>query len=334
MPIENTRQIVRELLVKTDSREIKWRNTFESSDKFVFKYTKKITEKKSLAFTLNSLRTRSHSDLTITFGPVGDNKFETLIKIITPTNQPLLYDLIDNLHKKFNSGDIPYLRESMSFDSDKDRSEKLKNLRLINQVTKDTESGKLTWENTFKDKQGATFTARVAITKLKHLVLFVKVTEESEIPEDNVLRVLMRVEKINGPDVSSSTSKIKTVTLNEYPALRILIGKLYKTYLGKEFKYPFEVKPKPPVLDTKGYKSVAVVAENLEDYRQYILSSIKGIIRELPNSPEWEDKFGEIYDCYEKIKKSTNMTEINQLLFKATEVAKKGNPIGTPRWAR
>lgn len=332
MPIENTRQIVRELLLKTESREIKWVNTFENSDKLIFRYVKKITTKKSLTFTVTSNRTKSHSDLTITFGPIGDNKIDTLLKIITPLNQPLLYDLIDNLNKKYNQGDIFFLRESMSFgEPDKDRSDKLKSLRLINQITKDTVSGKLSWENTFKDKSTSTFITNVALTKLKKLVISLKVSEQSEIKEDNILRVLLKKENPRGP-VTSDTTVIKSVTLKDFPALIILIKKLYKTFLQKEFESPFIIE-KPNILNTKGYKSIVVVAEDLEEYRKHILDSIKDIIRELPNSTSWEEKFTLVYDCYEGVKKAKTMKEINQLLLRATEVV-KNNPIGTPRWAR
>lgn len=323
MAIENTRQIVRELLIKTDSREIKWVNTYESSDKLIFRHVKKITSKKNLSFTLCSSRIKSHSDLTITFGPVDNNSIETLLKVITPLNQPLLYDLIDNINKKFNDGDVFYIGESMSFELSKG-GEKLKNLKLINQIIKDTESGKLTWENTFKDKIGAIFIAKVAITKLKHLILSLKVTENSEIQQDNALRVLLKI-CVDEPIISTKTQKIRNISLNEYPTLRVLIGKLYKTYLGKDFKYPFD-KPKVD-------KSIAVIAEDLEEYKKQILDSVKDIIRDIPTSSTWENRFADLCDCYDQIKKAQTMKEINQLFFKVSEII-KDNPIGTPRWVR
>ena len=108
MAIENTRQIVRELLLQTESNEIKWINIFENSEKLVFRYIKKITERKSLSFEISLKRSKSESDLTIKFGPVGDNTIETFIYFINVKTQPLLYDLLDLIGRKFDNGDIKY----------------------------------------------------------------------------------------------------------------------------------------------------------------------------------------------------------------------------------
>lgn len=253
MPIENTRQVVRELIKKTESGEIRWWNTIETSDKLVFKYIKKITDKKNLIFTLTSKRVKYQSDLSMTFGPTGENKLETLVSLLTIGTQPLLYDLIDCLNKKHKDGDVKYLNESVLnefFTNDvegKERSKKLfrmkgevrlKNLKLLSMLTKHMEEGKLNWEDTYHDKHVATFICKHALTKLKKLVFSVRSCDESEIKEDNILRVLLKTENKSG-NISYNTTVIRSISLKEYPSLIVLIQKLNKKYLGRKFESPF-----------------------------------------------------------------------------------------------
>jgi len=355
MPIENTRQVVRELLLKTESREIRWWNTIETSDKLVFKYIKKVTDKKNLIFTVTSKREKYQSDLSITFGPTGENKLETLVSLLTIRTQPLLYDLIDALNKKHRDGDVKYLNESVLnefFTNDaegKERSEKLKNLKLLSLLTKHTEEGKLNWEDTYHDKHVATFICKHALTKLKGMVFSVRSCDESEIKEDNILRVLLKTENKTG-NISHNTTVIRSISLKEYPALIALIQKLNKKYLGRKFESPFLTRPSindlidfNKIIEEKPKSHELLVANDLEDYRRYTLDAIKGMIREMPNSIDWEDRFAEVYDAYEDCKKATSIEELNDLMYKVHTISEKGKkpkskpkegPIGTPRWAR
>ena len=355
MPIENTRQVVRELLLKTESREIRWWNTIETSDKLVFKYIKKVTDKKNLIFTVTSKREKYQSDLSITFGPTGENKLETLVSLLTIRTQPLLYDLIDALNKKHRDGDVKYLNESVLnefFTNDaegKERSEKLKNLKLLSLLTKHTEEGKLAWEDTYHDKHVATFICKHALTKLKGMVFSVRSCDESEIKEDNILRVLLKTENKTG-NISHNTTVIRSISLKEYPALIALIQKLNKKYLGRKFESPFLTRPSindlidfNKIIEEKPKSHELLVANDLEDYRRYTLDAIKGMIREMPNSIDWEDRFAEVYDAYEDCKKATSIEELNDLMYKVHTISEKGKkpkskpkegPIGTPRWAR
>ncbi len=361
MPIENTRQVVRELIKKTESREIRWWNTIETSDKLVFKYIKKVTDKKNLTFTVTSKREKYQSDLSITFGPVtlqgvmGEKERETLVALLTIRTQPLLYDLIDALNKKHRDGDVKYLNESVLnefFTNDvegKERSEKLKNLKLLSMLTKHTEEGKLNWEDTYHDKHVATFICKHALTKLKGLVFSVRSCDESEIKEDNILRVLLKTENKSG-NISHNTTVIKSVSLKEYPALVALIQKLNKKYLGRKFESPFLNQKNVNDLDNftktiegKPKTHELLVADDLEDYRKYTLDAIKVMIRSMPNTLDWEDRFADVYDAYEDCKRATSMEELNDLMYKAHTISEKGKkpkskpkegPIGTPRWAR
>lgn len=107
--IENTRQIVKNLILKTDSREIKWIASFENSDKVIFVYTKNITEKKKLTFEVILRRDRYLSELVVKFGPIGNSKFAMAINHIDLRKQSLLYDLLDSLQRKYNDGDINHI---------------------------------------------------------------------------------------------------------------------------------------------------------------------------------------------------------------------------------
>jgi hypothetical protein len=357
MVIENTRWVVRNLLLKTESREIRWVNIFENSDKLKFQFIKKITNKKFLKFVLTSTRVKSHSDLTITFGPVnveepfGPKERETLVSIITTSNQPLLYDLVDSLNRKYNEGDIQYISESMSFsptdEAGKERSDKLKNLKLLSTLVKDTDSGKLMWENTFSDKISSSFLAKIAITKMKKLVMTLRTTNGSEIIEDNILKVILKKDNTD-PGSGGGISVIKSISLKEYPALIVLIKRLNKKYLERDFESPFIVTEKPKDVGN----SRLVIANNPDEYRKYIQETIKGYMRELPQSINWEDAFVELNDLYQECKETSDYDKLNDLLFKAHTInlkrmnairmnaiknrkpTKNEGPIGTPRWAR
>lgn len=347
--LDNSRQVVRELLQDTESRKIKWINTFEGDEEYIFKYTRKLTDKKDIRFTIKSKRDKYNSELRITFGPVvevlsggGTMTARKEVGIILVKNQPLLYDLIDTLNRKLRIGDISYIKEkkvneNLHSEQGKFDSERLQNFKLIAMLTKNTQDGKLSWEDTYHDKHASAFIANFALTPLKKLVFSVRCSDESEIKEDNILRCIMKIEN-KGGKISHNASTIRSVTLKDYPSLIALIKKLNKTYLSREFESPFlNSKEKFPLAgSTAGFKVGKEIDTNVEEYRKYGLNVIRTIIRDLPGgkNDDWEEKFSGIYDAYEAVKKANTIDEIDEQIFKAHAHTQKKNPIGTPRWAR
>ena len=339
--LDNTRQICRELIQNTESGKIKWRNTYENDDRLDFVYKKEVTKKKFLKFELIIKREKYNSKLNITFGPItkklpGVSKstitLSETVGEIQPKNQPMMYDLIDCISRKFNAGDIKYLKESKvnEFFSGNDaeigaRADKLKDYKLLNLMTKDTNDGKLMWEDTFHDRTVATFSCHFALTKLKKLVFTLRCNTESEIKEDNIFRVIL---KTTTPKGGSESSRIKALSLKDYPSLLPLIKVLCKKYLGRDFESPFTQERK------KKIQTELLTADNIEQYKVYALDIIREIIRKLPSTLDWGDRFEPIYDAYEKVKTATTFEEINDLMYFAHQESERKNPIGTPRWSK
>lgn len=319
--LENTRQIVRELLKKTESGEVRWHIFSWTQQTMKFKYVKKITEKKSLTFILTDKNIRYQSDLTIIFGQKGE---ERLISIITVAIQPLLYDLIDFVEDKYTKGDIPYIKESMQEfgpysmgpvddPSVRERSEKLKNSKLISLLIQHTDEGKLNWENTISDSTSAGFICYFKITELKKLSFSVRCDISSKVKEDNILRVIMRMN-------ANHTKVIRTVTLQDNPTLINLIKKLNKKYLDREFSSPYD------------NKNIKDNEETVADYRSYVIDTIRDITRNLSHSRGWEGRTAELMDLYEQAKEAKTVAKLNSILIYAQEI-EKIDPIGTPRWS-
>ncbi len=99
------KEILKELILKTESKDFKWTNTVETSDRLEFKYLKKITEKKNLIFELTIRRRLDDSDLTIRFGPVKNSNLPSFLYYITTKTQSTLHDLIFAVNKKHNDGE-------------------------------------------------------------------------------------------------------------------------------------------------------------------------------------------------------------------------------------
>lgn len=319
MEKKNSFEILKDILSDTYKRRIRWVCTNETEWKSTFKYKKKTTDKKFLLFIISSQREKYKSDLTILY---GDKDNQTLVSVITPQYQPALYDLIDHLNGEYLRGEIDYIKESSNSMREEDRTEKLKNLRLISMITKDTQLGKLIWENTYHEKRFAQFVTTIALTKLKKLTINVKSCPDSEISEDNQLRVMLKTEQQLSDQRligSSNTNVIKRLSLKEYPAMIPLFKILNKTYLGRDFTSPFIEEPSN---------------RDLEKHRKKVMMDIREIMKKMPNSSaHWEDIWSEIYEAYEECKKATSVSHLNRLLSKAqTEFGRIA--IGTPRWAR
>jgi len=346
MAIENTREVIKNLLVDTDSnvpsKRIRWICTYESQDKLIFKCTIKVTAWKKLYFTVTSRRMKHASDLTITFGPIVDHldsggtlTATKLISVITPRNQPLLYDLLDNLNRKYVEDDVAYISEGMNtFHSDdpdvNERQEKLKNIKLLSTILQHTEEGKLNWECTLSDDNLSTFLSFYKLTDLKQLTFSVRSTNGSKKRDDNVFRVLFK-KKLKTGNVSHDTSVIKTLYLNEYPSLIALIKKLNRKYLDRDFN--------ADPISTVGTK--VVMLDDIDQYKEEVLTILKQQIRAVPIERDWQNEYGVIFDAYDAVKKAKTYEEINDWMFKASQsyarIPKrrevKPNPIGNPRWA-
>ena len=204
-----------------------------------------------------------------------------------------------------------------------ERTIKIKDYKLVKQLNNDTESGKLTWKNTYDDKYIKIFVVHHGITKEKKMMFTLKCSETSKLKDDNVLKVILKVDR---DKATSQMSVIKTLHLIDYPLLNVLIKRLYKMYLGREFVSPIQTPSK------------AVEVNTVEDYRKHILIAIKDIMKKLPGqADEWESKFMDVFVAYDNAKKSTSYEELNDLLQKATKCAEKSKNnkgIGDPWWVR
>jgi uncharacterized protein YecE (DUF72 family) len=313
--ITNSRQIVKELIDQTKNGEINWKANQSSTDyKAIFKYFKKVTETKNLIFILTGRKERYKSDLTILFGADGS---ETLVAILTIKSQPLIYQLVDLMMKKFDDGELQYLKEMFGGENDiqskerKERSEKLKNVKLINLLIQHTNDGKLNWEDTYNDVNDSVFLSFFPLTKLKKLSFSARTSVESQDQDENVLRVILKKNKINGtPD---STTVIRVIRLIGHPQLLELFKLLNKRYLQREFRSPYGEPEKK--------KSISVTAHNVKEYRNYTLREIKEFIRELSrNVRGWEERSQDIYKIYQECEKADTIDEINKLMFKAYQI--------------
>jgi len=211
-----------------------------------------------------------------------------------------------------------------------ERTVKIKNYKLVKQLNNDTDSQKLTWRNTHSDKIVNVFVTHYGLTPKKKLMFTLRCSETSKFKDDNVLRVILKIEGDRG---NSQTTVLRTLHLMDYPLLNVLMRKLMKLYMGKDFKaYNGEVDNLKTVNDVK---SVAVEVNSVEEYRRHILIAIKDIMKKLPGmAKEWESKYMDVFVAYDDAKKSTSYEELDKLLQKAVNCAERGNPIGDPWWAR
>jgi len=329
--LDNTRQIVRQLLLDTNSGKIRWWCTYDESfsKQFVFKYIHKITKKKSLEFRV--LIYKDSSNLTIDYITDIEKGSKTLIDKIENKEQSMVYDLVDSLVRKYKDGDIPlnprikYLNEDKvnEFNSDEGRTQRVKDIKLISSLAKDTIMGKLEWKVSHKEDNMAVFMVDVPITTLKKLVFSLRCQEIPKHKEDNILRCILKTSNLKGP-ISHNTIVIKSVTLKENPSLIYLIKKLCKTYLDRDFPLPKEVVN----------PSKLIIANNIEEYRKYVMEVVKEMMKSIPDLLNYEDRFASMNDIYEEMKKAESFEKLNDLLYRAHQESKRTNPVGTPRWAR
>lgn len=328
--LDNTRQIVRQLLLDTNSGKIRWWCTYDESfsKQFVFKYVHKITKKKAIDFRV--MVYRDSSNLTINYITDIEKGNKTYIDKIENKKQSMIYDLVDSLIRKYKDGDIPlnlrieYLNENKvnEFNSDDGRTKKVKDIQLISSLAKDTIMGKLEWKVSHKEDNMAVFMVNVPITPLKKLVFSLRCQNSSKYKEDNILKCILKTSNLKG-DISHNTTVIKSVNLNDNPSLIYLIKKLCKTYLDRDFKLP----PKEIVNPTK-----LIIANNIIEYRKYVMDVVKEIMKNIPDLLNYDDKFASMNDIYEEMKKAESFEKLNDLLYRAHQKSERNNPVGTPIW--
>lgn len=226
--------------------------------------------------------------------------------------------------------------ENMShFGTMEEKPNRFKDVRFISLLLRDTASGNLNWKNTIKDKDSiCVFTATRSITERKKLVFSLKFSTSDRI-EDNVLRVLLKMEKLeNDLTVNSSSNIIKKLPLSNYPTLFALIKKVSLLYLGRPYVSTFANKDKTSNINPP---QNLVVANDIEEYRKIILKEIQAIMKKLPdmaNDQDWESKYMDVFTAYDNVKKSKTFDEINDLFYQASEAVRKNPPENSSKWAR
>lgn len=219
-----------------------------------------------------------------------------------------------------------------NFDNNNEKPNTLKDIRFINILNKNTSDKNLIWKKSVnEDKDFYLFTSSHAITERKKLSFGVKFSFVSDKKEDNVLRVLLRMETIekNGT-FKSSSSVIKKIYLEDYPTLTILIRNISSLYLGKNYISPL-------IKTSSDLKHKTIVANDIEEYRKIILKEVKDIMRKLPNFSndyEWEKKYINVFTAYDGIKKSETIEEINDLFYQASKAIEENPPKDNSRYAR
>jgi hypothetical protein len=312
--IINNRQIIKDLLEKTNSGEIRWRVEIERSTDYMqsFKYIKKVTKLKSLTFIITARNNVNNSDLTILYGPKEE---ETLVALITIQGIPALYNLIDTLVYKYKAGEIKPIRESMqewggAAERASDSADKMKNLRFLNLLLKNTEDGKINWEDTYIDDDLSVFLAVHQITPLKSLTFIAKTSLNSKDKDENILRVTLKKRK--NEEALGDVKVIRALRLIDYPILFNLFKLINKKYIDREYTSPHAKKSVE--------KSVSVTANNIDEYKFHILEEIRSLIRQLPVSKNYEHVSEELWELYQKCKLSNDYDNIGSMLYRAKQL--------------
>jgi len=186
-----------------------------------------------------------------------------------------------------------------NFDLNNNRSDKIKNIKLISQLRNNTNKDKLKWDINYQNDTISTYISTYKITKNKELCFTLRCEDNTKIEDRNVLRVLLRIKNLKNPS-SNKTTIIKSISLNEYPSLIQLIKILRTKYSNKEFN--------------------TIVTDNIDEYKVHISEVIRDMINDLPKNDNRFETFSELYDVLDEIFKSTTIEEINDLLFKAYKI--------------
>lgn len=204
---------------------------------------------------------------------------------------------------------------------------KIKIIRTISNIRKDTESGKLNWKIILDDNETKVFSATIYYTESKNLIIFVRTSNNSNEKNDNSLKILY---KIKNKITNYQKSEILTTAyLQEVPPLVSLNKLLWKKYLGLDYLPPSDIFR----IKDKEEKSVVVEVNDVLEYRREILKAIKNIMMELDqNNINRELIYGKIYKILKEAEKSIKYNELNDFLYKASQIVKNYNPIGKPKW--
>lgn len=208
-------------------------------------------------------------------------------------------------------------------------SEEIPRAKLIStiaKIRKDTESGKLSWKIIFNDKDTKIFSSTIYYTKSKYLTLYVKTSNSSKEENNNYLKIMYKIQ-----DKFIDFSKniiLSTMTLRVFPNLIPLFKVLWKKYLGVNYSIPPDFRT-----GKEGKESSAIEVKDVFEYRQQILFQIRRLMSTLDKKIiHWEKIVDQIFEIHKEAEKSSDYNELNDFLFKATQLAKRHNPIGKPRW--
>lgn len=185
------------------------------------------------------------------------------------------------------------------------RSERIKSIKLIHQLRKDTYNDKLKWDILYRDKNNVviTFSTFYKITENKKIIFILRCEEGSKINDHNILRVTWKTNNLK-PPVSSATLNIRNMSLNDYPSLIQLIKLLRNIYLEKKPKH------------------LSIVANDLEEYKYQSIDIIKDMINDLTNTIDKEERKIQLNYIMDEILNSKTFDEVNDLLFNAYSTTK------------
>jgi hypothetical protein len=204
----------------------------------------------------------------------------------------------------------------------RDNVHKSKMIRTVVKLKKATERGELNWKIIFNDKNIKAFVSTKNYTKNKKLVISLRTSSTSLNKNDNVLKIMFKIENKDEDNMYSKSNILQTVYLNEVPSLLILSRCLNKKYLGIDFTLPTNL-----LTIKKDFESIPVTeVDNVIDYRKIILDVITEKARELDsNRKGWHDAFSEICQIRSKAQTCSDYNELNDYLYKVTEIIKSFN---------
>jgi len=300
MAISDHKKILADVAIATYQDKLSWSPTFGVTTHNTYRAKIKVTEKKTAELDLYIGKNVETSYLMMYFY-VGNLTKEYIGNIKYRDEPDSLQSLIEVINRKIRVGKI---KESMSFfpvdENGLARSEKLKNVKLINQLLTDTMNGKLVWQMNYRDEDTVTFNSKKVITEHKELTFSLRC--ELGKREGNILRVHIRISDLK-PPMQSTTSQIKSLTLVDYPSLYGLIIKLKNKFL-EDNKKSIDI----PIEEGK----------NIEEYRTRVITWLNDLMLEMrKKDPNYITKFVELFDIKYDIKHARIENEINQLMYRA-----------------
>jgi len=320
MKFIDAQKLIISILRDTTEDKIEWKGLDSYSNFTSFRLIIPVTKKKFIKFKFYISRIAIDSYMLIYF---NNGDIESYITTLNCKVYKELLDLVEAINLKRRVGKI---KENMFFSDDPDtksRGEKLKNIKLISNITTDTINNKLSWRLAFLDEDMSTFQSSYKITNNKELFFSLR----CDLPVTNngkyILRVLLKTDNPYSV-VKSKTEVIKTLDTRVYHSLIYLVKFLVSKFLDKSADKTNDT----GFTDNSGD---IISCNDFSDYKKEIVKIVN----------KYRDKFSKDSVQYKDINKliqsmilTTDYDEIGNLMFRAHEIANRPNPIGTPRWAR